>query len=129
MYLELALEFELPVRLAHHSAEAQAGFPLRSLAADEGVVSPDQSVRLQGADRRAAFGDLLDTMPEGVTELSLQPAIDTPELRALTTQADERVGDNDLLTGAEVSDLVQQAGVQLISWAALRNLQRFERRN
>lgn len=129
VYLDLALEFDLPVRLAHHSAEAQAGFPLRSLAADEGVVSPDQSVRLIGADRRAAFSDLLDTMPEGVTELSLQPAIDTPELRALTAQADERVGDNNLLTSAAIVDLVQHAGVQMVSWAALRNLQRFERRS
>ena len=85
-------------------------------------------MRLQGSDRRAAFINLLETMPEGVTDLSLQPAIDSPELRALTSAADERVGDHDLLTSADVADLVQRSGVQLVSWAALRNLQRFESR-
>jgi len=126
VYLDLALEFKLPVRLANDSVEAQAGFPLRSLAGEEGVISPDQSVRLRGPDRRTAFVNLIEAMPEGVTELSIQPAIDTPEVQALTADAHDRIGDFDLLTDA--AEIAQKAGVQLVSWAALRNLQRFESR-
>ena len=38
--LELAVEFNLPVRLPDASAERSAGFPFRQLAADEGVLFP-----------------------------------------------------------------------------------------
>ena len=41
VYLELAVEFRLPLRLAGASAERVVGFPFRRLAAEEGVVFPD----------------------------------------------------------------------------------------
>src|SRR5215467_10293841 len=44
--LELAVEFALPLRLPDASAEERLGFPLRSLGAEEGVVSPDHLVRV-----------------------------------------------------------------------------------
>ena len=41
VYLELAIDFGLPIRLAGGAAEASAGFPFRALAADEGVLTVD----------------------------------------------------------------------------------------
>ena len=41
VYLDLAIEFRLPIRLPSTITEEQAGFPFRRLAADEGVVFPD----------------------------------------------------------------------------------------
>ena len=41
IYLELAVEFRLPIRLPSTISAEQAGFPFRHLAADEGVVFPD----------------------------------------------------------------------------------------
>jgi len=41
VYLQLAVEFALPIRLADDDGEANAGFPFRSLADAEGVVFPD----------------------------------------------------------------------------------------
>ena len=41
VYLELAVEFRLPIRLPSTITAEQAGFPFRQLAADEGVVFPD----------------------------------------------------------------------------------------
>src|SRR4249920_3639730 len=41
VYIELAVEFGLPVRLPSSVSERDAGFPFRKLAAEEGVVFPD----------------------------------------------------------------------------------------
>ena len=41
IYLDLAVEFALPIRLPSTISEEQAGFPFRRLAAEEGVVFPD----------------------------------------------------------------------------------------
>ena len=41
VYLELAVEFALPIRLPSTITAEQAGFPFRRLAAEEGVVFPD----------------------------------------------------------------------------------------
>src|SRR3954464_13773655 len=39
--LDLAIEFDLPVRLPSASVEQSAGFPFRKLANNEGILSPD----------------------------------------------------------------------------------------
>ena len=41
VYLELATEFRLPVRLPSTISAEQAGFPFRKLAAEDGIVFPD----------------------------------------------------------------------------------------
>ena len=41
VYLELAVEFRLPIRLPSTISADQAGFPFRQLADEEGVVFPD----------------------------------------------------------------------------------------
>ncbi|MDC3300287.1 ChbG/HpnK family deacetylase, partial [Acidimicrobiales bacterium] len=82
IYIDLACEFSLPIRLADQATEDNAGFPLRSLAEEEGILSPDRTASLQGNDRQASFTDFVASLEPGVTELSMQPAIDTPELHA-----------------------------------------------
>ena len=124
IYLDLACEFALPIRLADPRTEDKAGFPLRSLAEQEGVLSPDRTAVLEGDDRSLAFADFLVSLEPGVTELSVQPAIDTPELHALLGETDHRIGDHALLTDPANRRLVADSGAKLISWAAIRNLQR-----
>ena len=41
VYLDLAVDFRLPIRLPSTVGEREAGFPFRHLAADEGVLFPD----------------------------------------------------------------------------------------
>jgi len=50
--LDLAVSFDLPVRLEGGDAEAKAGFPFRSLATDEGIVFPDHFRLVRGDARR-----------------------------------------------------------------------------
>jgi predicted glycoside hydrolase/deacetylase ChbG (UPF0249 family) len=124
--LELAVEFRLPLRLPPASAEKQVGFPFRSLAAAEGVVSPDHLVRVPRAQStRRALDRLLSDLCPGVTEVVLRPAVDTAELRAAAPDWSARVDDHDLaVDAASLRDLLDRAGVTRITYRSLRNLQR-----
>ena len=71
-YLELAVDFGLPLRLGGDDAEHVAGFPFRRLAADEGVVFPDHVVACPPGARRRVERALFELEP-GVTELASAP--------------------------------------------------------
>jgi len=123
--LDLAAEFELPLRLAAASTERGVGFPFRRLAAEEGVLSPDQLVRPRARGARSALDRLLIDLEAGVTEIILRPAVDSGELRALCPDWAWRVDDHDLVTTAsQLSALAARAGVTPIGYRRLRDLQR-----
>jgi len=124
--LELAAEFRLPLRLPDASTERRAGFPFRQLAAAEGVNSPDHLIRVRAAgSTRAALDRLLSNLPPGVTEVVVRPAADTGELRSLAPDWSNHVDDLDLVTtGRSLRALAERAGVTLIGYRRLRDLQR-----
>ena len=92
VYLEMALEFGLPLRLSGASTERLIGFPFRDLAAEQGVVFPDHFVYVQGVGSRVVVEGALAELPPGVTEIYVHPAVDTPELRAITDDWSEPGG-------------------------------------
>ena len=120
VYLELAQEYRLPVRLPSASDQRSLGVPLSSLAAQAGVLSPDHVVAVRGGSARGTIEQALSNLEPGVTELRLRPAVDTPELRALGGDWADRVGDLDVAMDADISVLMQRAGAELIGWAELR---------
>ncbi len=95
VYLELAVEFRLPIRLPSTITADQAGFPFRHLAAEEGVVFPDHFNHDWRAGSRERVYDEIRNLRAGVTEIHVQPAIDTPEVRALTEAATGWIDDYD----------------------------------
>jgi len=124
VYLELAVDFRLPLRMAGASAESLIGFPYRRLAEEEGVVFTDHFVTTQVGSRRAIEKALFD-LRSGVTEVYLHPALDTDELRASHPDWSNRVEDHTMLTrDPSFADLVERAGVVLIGYRDLRELQR-----
>ena len=56
----------------------------------------------------------------------LHPAVDTPELRAFAPDWEARVDDHALTLDAAVRQQVADAGVHLIGYEPLRDLQRAE---
>jgi predicted glycoside hydrolase/deacetylase ChbG (UPF0249 family) len=125
VYLDLAVEFGLPLRLSGRSTQDLIGFPFRDLAEEEGVLAPDHLVYYPGVGGRVAVEALLEDVRPGVTEVFLHPATDHAELRALAPDWERRVDDHRLLT--EEPALVERlaaAGVQLVGWRVLRDLQR-----
>lgn len=125
VYLEMAEEFRLPLRLPDASQESAFGFPFRKLAAAEGILSPDHQVTVRKAERRSSVERALFNLEPGVTEISLQPAIDSPEIRSISDDWACRVDDyHALVHDPSVRDLVDRSGATLISYADLRVAQR-----
>ena len=125
VYLELAVEFGLPLRLSGASTERHIGFPFRRLADEEGVVFPDHFVYLNGVGSRRTLEKTLFDLPVGVTEIYVHPAVDTPEVRAIADDWSSRVDDHHLVTGdSGFRALVERTGVELIGFRELRELQR-----
>jgi predicted glycoside hydrolase/deacetylase ChbG (UPF0249 family) len=125
IYLDLALEFRLPVRLSGAETERGVGFPFRKLAAEEGVVFPDHFADAGGVGSRRVIEQALHELRPGVTELQLHPALDTPEQRAFDDSWSRRVDDHHLLCfDTELPVMLRRAGVERIGFRPLRELQR-----
>ena len=125
IYLELAVEYQLPIRLPSTLSAEQAGFPFRRLAADEGIVFPDHFDHDWRAGSRERVYDAVRNLRPGVTEIHIQPCIDTPEVRALTDHADEWIDDLDLaVNDTRLRTLLDEQGAVLIGYRALRDAMR-----
>ena len=127
IYLDLAVEFGLPLRMAGASAQRSVGFPFRDVAAEDGVVFPDHLVYVGGVGSRQAIEAVVDDLRPGVTEIYLHPAVDTPELRAIGTDAEARIDDLAILTEHGLSESsiklsLDRTGAKLIGWRALKAL-------
>lgn len=125
VYLDLAVEFRLPIRLPSTITEARAGFPFRRLAADEGVVFPDHFDHDWSAGSRARVAATFADLQPGVTEIHVQPVIDTAEVRALAgSAADGWIDDLALVTDDGFRRLIEESGAVLIGYRELRDAMR-----
>jgi hypothetical protein len=125
VYLDLAVEFGLPLRLSGADTEGLIGFPFRSLAADAGVVFTDDFVYVSGVGSRQTLLDTLPRLHAGVTEAYLHPAVGSPELQAMAQDWEARADDHRFLVGdAQLRDLIESTGITLIGYRPLRDLMR-----
>ena len=125
VYLDMAVEFGLPLRMAPAAAEEPIGFPFRRLAAEEGVVFPDHFVYVNGVGSRRELERVIFDLRPGVTELYVHPALDSGELRAITPDWPSRVDDHALVTtDVAFRGLFERTDATLIGWSPLRELQR-----
>jgi predicted glycoside hydrolase/deacetylase ChbG (UPF0249 family) len=125
VYLDLSLEFALPLRMAGRSVTDLLGFPAREVAAEAGVVFTDDTVEPTAVGSRELFEKHLPSLAPGVTEIRLHPAVDSGELRAIATDWEERVDDHRMVCGEEtLRALVAAHGVVLVGYRALRELAR-----
>lgn len=124
IFLDLAAEYRLPIRMFGVRTEERLGFAARTAARTEGILCPDHMIDVWGRPRGSVAERLANLRP-GVTELFLHPVEDGPELRAYDpTHTDIRTGDYAEMLSPAFSALIDAAGARLISFAALRDLQR-----
>ncbi len=129
VYLDLAIEFQLPLRMAGAAVEDYVGFPFRQLAAEQGVVFPDAFVYVGGVGSRATVEQMCAQLRPGVTEVYVHPSVDSDEIRAATPTADARIDDLDLVSrNGSLAGLLDQHGVRRISFRPLRDLMQTTRR-
>jgi len=125
VYLELAVQFQLPIRLPSTITAEQAGFPFRHLAAEEGVLFPDHFDHDWRAGSRERVYEEIRTLQPGVTEIHVQPAIDTPEVRALTDAAPGWIDDFELMTAdTQIVKLLGESDAVLVGYRQLRDAMR-----
>ena len=124
VYLELAIEFALPIRLPSTVTAEQAGFPFRRLAADESIEFPDHFDHDWRAGSAERVHAAIDALAPGVTEIHVQPAIDTPEVRALGEYTQGWIDDLELITSDDLRSRLDERGAILIGYRALRDAMR-----
>lgn len=124
VYCDLAADLCLPLRLVSERVERTVGFPLRELAAERGLVTPDRRVdarRLARVDLAELVGDL----DAGVTELVFHPAADTEELRALGPRVADGGRDLAILLDRPGGDgLLARLGARRVGYRDLRDVAR-----
>lgn len=124
VYLELAYDFSLPISLPDPSLDV--GFPARDLAEQEGVLVADHVVTAtRGRESRSTIDDALRNLQPGVTEIRVRPAIDTPELRAVTPRWSANVSDAHLVTDDwAFRAALGRCEAELIGYREIRRAQR-----
>ena len=124
VYLELAAEYRLPIRLPSSISLNEAGFDFRGLARDEGVLFPDHFDHDWSSGSRQRVLDSVNKLQSGVTEIHVQPVIDSPEVRALGDVCLGWIDDLALITGSEVREALAAAGATLIGYRQIRDAMR-----
>lgn len=133
--LDLALEFQLPLRVPASFTEDSLGFPLRQIARDEGAILTDDAIDLfhlcvkQSSDPTETAERILDRLQPGVTEVTLRTGQDTPELRGLMEDWPSYIANYSFaLAMPEVMGVLNKAKVKLFAYRALRDVSRGIRR-
>lgn len=134
VYLRLAKEFRLPVRMASQDTLAKSGYPqLRDKFESEGIVFPDYFVYEELKEEKKGVKDfwlnVVKNLKPGVTELYIHAALPTDELKAITGSWQTRSQEFEVFThDTDMSQLVKDQGIILLGYRPLRDLQRGEKR-
>lgn len=132
-YLQLAVEFDLPVRMASQETLAAKGFPeLRAQFAAKGILFPDYFVYDELKDENKGVKDfwlrIVKNLKPGVTELYIHAGLPTDELKAITGSWQTRSQEYEVFThDPEMRQLVRDSKVSLLGYRPIRDLQRKER--
>lgn len=125
IYLDLAVEFGLPLRLSGEDTQPLLGFQFREQAAERGAVFPDHFVFVPGVGSRHYLLTALKDLPPGVTETYFHPAVHSSELMAITPDWEHRVDDLQALTeDGELAEAIRRSGAELVGYRLLRELMR-----
>ena len=95
--LELAAEFDLPLRLLGHGAAQLLGLPRPRAGRRRRRDLPRRDDHHRGRDAGPDIESLVAGLAPGVTELRLRPAVESAELRAVAADWEQRVADRRFL--------------------------------
>lgn len=128
VYLDLAVEYGLPLRMITPAQAEQLGlaeFHSARRAAARGIIFNDHLVYPWPRPTRDVFFEHLPGLPAGVSEIFAHPVQDGKELRGYgPNYAHLRAHDATCLIDPGVRELIEQQGFKPISYRPLRDLQR-----
>ncbi len=126
LYLQLAVEFEVPMRMPNAEFQQLLGFDYRVMAQEKGVIFPDYfAFVVDGVGSRDTITNCLSELNFGVTEVYLHPVVDTEELRNMADDYEKRVDDfKFLIEDRLIETVVEKNDIKLIGYRQLRDLMR-----
>jgi len=128
LYLRLAADYRLPLRMASASVLARMGVDgMRERAETLGVLAPDE-LYFNGPPVPAAteqfWNALFAKLRPGVNEVLVHPGFDQPELRACCPAWEQRVVDHAFFRAESTQQRLHSLGIVPIGYRALRDAQR-----
>ena len=128
-YVKLALEFNLPLRMAAQPTMESFGFPeLREQYKEKGLVFTDYFIydELENyTDVKTFWINIIKNLKPGVTELFIHASKVTDELKAITGSWETRGKEADLFTrDTDIKKLIKDENIILIGYRPLMELQR-----
>jgi predicted glycoside hydrolase/deacetylase ChbG (UPF0249 family) len=125
IYLDLAEDFRVPVRISSQRQTEKERFEARGRAQSRGLLFNEHLVYPWPRRTRDVFFEEIPKLLPGVSEIFVHPVLDGEELRGYdTANADIRTRDAVCLIDPEVSRLLDQHNIRRISFRELRELQR-----
>ena len=132
-YLQLAVEFDLPVRMASQETLTRLGHPeLRNEFAAKGILFPDyfvyEELKDEKQDVRNFWLGIVRNLKPGITELYIHAGLADDELKAITGSWQTRSQEFEVFThDEEMKRLMAEQKITPIGYRPLRDLQRKER--
>lgn len=128
-YIQLALEFKLPLRMAAQSTMEGFGFPeMRKQFAEMGLVFTDYFVYdelTNYKDVKAFWTSIIKNLKPGVTELFIHASKESDELKAITNSWQTRIKEaNTFTSDQDIKKLIADEHIKIIGYRPLMELQR-----
>lgn len=125
IYVKLAHDYQLPLRMAGASADARLGFGGRKQCDEAGILYPDHFSFQWGTKTVETFERYLAAPRPGVMEVILHPVEDGEELQAYDKEATAiRIHDGLLGRDQAMKARLDVAGVKRVSFRGMRDLMR-----
>ena len=132
-YLQLAVEFNLPVRMASQETLEAYGQPgTRKRFEDRGILFPDYLIyeeldNYTEDDIKTFWIGVIKNLKPGVTELYIHASVPDDELKSITDSWKTRNAEYELFTNdQEFRELIKNEGIILIGYKPIFELQRGE---
>lgn len=130
IYLQLAEEFDLPVRMPSQSTLDNMGAPpFRDICKEKGIIHPDYFIHEELQNYKTEnleefWTAYIKNIQPGVTEIYIHAATEGDEIRAVTGSAPKRIKELEFFTSDRFRQLIEEEGIIVISYRPLFELQR-----
>lgn len=130
VYIQLASEFDLPLRMASKSTIENMNFrDIRKECDEKGIIYPDYFIFEEFENYRTDnvqefWIEYLKNLKAGVTEVFIHASTKNDEISAITSSAEIRSKELNFFTSDALKELIREEGIIVIGYRPLLELQR-----
>ncbi len=130
IYVQLAEEFNLPLRMASQASMERRGFPnIRKECEEKGLVFPDYFISEEFSDYKndnvvEFWTNYIKNIKPGVTEIYVHASSESEEIRVLSSTAPKRIKELEFFCSPQLKKLIENEKIIVIGYRPLLELQR-----